>query len=224
MDRRQFTAGLLLAAAPMALTRTAVAQTAAAPGAIPAPQYLAMANAGGMFLEQTARTAFDKTQDPRIKRFSRAEVVEQVSLGDRLTTTSQAEGITPVAAMPGAAPGGFVGGLVAAPFAITGAAVGAAGNVVGGALGAGPVPMTTPDQKAQMAAQLQSLPPGPQYDASFVQAQLMGHQEAYALHSSYAQNGDDPALRRIARGALPLLRLHISQLTRMQGSMGTAQG
>jgi predicted outer membrane protein len=80
--------------------------------------------------------------------------------------------------------------------------------------------MTTPEQKAQMAGQLQSLPPGPQYDATFVQAQLMGHQEAYALHSSYAQTGDDPMLRRIARGALPLLRLHISQLNRFQQSMG----
>jgi predicted outer membrane protein len=218
MNRRQFTASLMLAAAPMAITRTAVAQTAAPAGAIPAPQYLAMANAGSNLLETTARTAFDRTQDPRIKRFARAEVVEQVNLGDKLNSTAQAEGLAAPGTIAGA-PGGVVGGLVAAPFAITGAAVGAAGNVVGGVLGA-PAAMTTPDQKAQMIAQIQSLPAGPQFDATFVNTQLMAHQEAYALHSSYAQNGDDPMLRRIARGALPLLRLHISQLNRLQASMG----
>lgn len=215
MNRRQFTASLLFATAPMAVTRTAVAQAALAPGAIPAGQYLAMANAGSAFLEQTARTGFDKAQDPRLRRFSRAEVVEQVNLGDRLNSTVQAQGITPGVA----GPGGVVGGVVAAPFAVAGAAVGAAGTVVGGTLGAAPA-MTTPEQKAQMAAQLQAMPPGPQYDATFVQAQLMGHQEAYALHGSYAQSGDDPMLRRIARGALPLIRLHLSQLNRFQASMG----
>ena len=220
MNRRQFAASLMLAAAPMAITRTAVAQTAAPAGAIPAPQYLAMANAGSNLLETTARTAFDRTQDPRIKRFARAEVVEQVNLGDKLNSTAQAEGIAAPGMMAGAAPGGVVGGLVAAPFAITGAAVGAAGNVVGGVLGVPAGAMTTPDQKAQMVAQIQSMPAGPQFDATFVNTQLMAHQEAYALHSSYAQNGDDPMLRRIARGALPLLRLHISQLTRLQASMG----
>lgn len=210
MNRRQFTAGLLLATAPMAITRTAVAQTA--PGAIPAPQYFAMASKGGMFLEETARTAFEKTQDPRLKKFSRAEVVEQVNLTDRLN----AAGGSTMGAAAGMAPGGLVGGLVAAPFAVTGAAVGAAGSV----LGLNGAPMTSDAQKAQMVTQLQGMPPGPQFDATFVQAQLMGHQEAFAIHSSYAQSGDDPALRRVARSALPLLRLHISQLNRIQASMG----
>jgi predicted outer membrane protein len=218
MDRRQFAMGLLFATAPMAITRTAVAQPAPA-GAIPAREYLAMASRGGMLLEETARSAFDKTQNPRVKRFSRAEVVEQVNLTDRLSAASgMAAAGVPMAA--GAPPGGLVGGLVEAPFVATGAVVGAAGSV----LGVAPAAMTSDAQKAHIVAQIQSMPGGPEFDATFVQVQLTGHQEAYAIHSSYAQSGDDPALRRVARSALPLLRLHIAQLTRMQASMGGAQG
>jgi predicted outer membrane protein len=210
MNRRQFATGLLLATSAMAITRTAVAQPV--PGAIPAPQYFALASKGGMFLEETARTAFEKTQDPRLKKFSRAEVVEQVNLSEKLNMA----GGSRMAPMAGGAPGGLVGGLVAAPFAVAGAAVGVAGSVVG----LNGAPMTSDGQKAQMISQLQGMPAGPEFDATFVQASLMGHQEAYEIHSSYAQSGDDPALRRVARGALPLLRLHISQLKRIQASMG----
>ena len=123
--------------------------------------------------------------------------------------------------MPAAPPpGGLVGAVVAAPFAIGGAALGAAGAAVGWVAG----PISPDAQKAQMIAQFQSMPPGPAYDAAFVQAQLMGHQEALAIHGSYARSGDDPMLRRIARGALPLIRLHISQLSRMQRMMGAPVG
>ncbi|AMB46974.1 hypothetical protein Y590_18705 [Methylobacterium sp. AMS5] len=52
------------------------------------------------------------------------------------------------------------------------------------------------------------MPPGPEYDAMFVNASLQGHQEADPIHGSYAQAGDDPALRCIAAGALPLPAAH----------------
>jgi predicted outer membrane protein len=180
---------------------------------MPAPQYFAMASRGGMFLEETARTAFEKTRNPSVKRFSRAEVVEQVSLTDKMA----ARGAPMMAA--GAPPGGVVGGLVAAPFAVAGAAVGAAGAVAGGVLGA-PAAMTTDAQKAQMVSQLQSMPAGPDFDVMFVRAQIMGHEEALQVHGSYAQAGDDPELRRVARSAVPLIRLHLSQLRRMERGMG----
>jgi predicted outer membrane protein len=209
MNRRQFTTGLLVATSAMAITRTAVAQSV--PGSIPAQQYFAMASKGGMFLEETARTAFEKTHDPRLKKFSRAEVVEQVNLSDKLNKS--AGGMAPMA---GAAPGGIVGGVVAVPFAVAGAAVG----VAGAAVGLNGAPMASDAQKAQMITQLQAMPAGPEFDAAFVQASLMGHEEAYQIHGAYAQSGDDPELRRVARGALPLIRLHISQLKRIQASMG----
>ena len=77
--------------------------------------------------------------------------------------------------------------------------------------------MSSDAQKAQILSQLSGLQPGPQYDAAFVAASLRGHQEARMIHGTYAQTGEDPGLRRIARGALPLIDLHIAQLARMQG-------
>ncbi len=136
--------------------------------------------------------------------------------------------------MPGpaaaAGPGGLIGGLVAAPVAVAGTAVTAAGSVVGGVAGGvlgGPAPaqgMTTDAQKAQILAQLSAMPPGPQYDATFVNASLQGHREALGIHGAYAQSGEDPGLRAIARGALPLINLHIARLSRMQAMMGSQDG
>src|SRR3954470_15074742 len=122
MHPRQFLAGLMAASAPMAITRTVVAQPMP-PGTMSAAQYLTMASTGGMFLEETSRDAYEKTQNPRVRRFARAEVVEQVNLSAKLNARS---GGVPQAGM---APGGPVGGLVAAPFV-------AAGAVVGGTVGA----------------------------------------------------------------------------------------
>ena len=229
MHRRAFLTTLLTATAALAVTRTALAQPAPA-GAIPAPVYLAMATKGGLFLENTARDAHAKTRNPRVKAFSRAEVTEQVNLARKLDPYM---GAAPMAAGAPPGPGGLVGGLVAAPLAVAGgvagATVGAVGGVVGGALGApggaGPGAMTTDEQKAQILSQLSGMQPGPEYDAMFVNASLQGHQEAYQIHGSYAQSGDDPALRRIAAGALPLIQRHIAQLSRMQATMGgTRQG
>jgi len=169
-----------------------------------------------MFLEESARDAFEKTQAPPINRFSRAEVIEQVNLSDKLGAVSgeatAAGGVT--------TPGGVVGGVVAAPFVAAGAVVGAAGAVLGIPGG----PLTSDDQKSAMLARLKSTSPGPAYDALFVEIQLMGHREAFTIHDGYARNGDDPALRRVARGALPLIRLHLAQLAKLQGTRAGANG
>lgn len=220
MHRRDFLTTLLTATAALAVTRTALAQPAPA-GAMPAPVYLAMATKGGLFLENTARDAHAKTRNPRIKAFSRAEVTEQVNLARKLDPYLGAG--APMAGAP-AGPAGLVGGLVEAPLAVAGGVAGATVGAVGGVLGVpggrGPGGMTTDEQKAQILSQLSGMQPGPEYDAMFVNASLQGHQEALNIHGSYAQAGDDPALRRIAAGAIPLIQRHIAQLSRMQATMG----
>ncbi len=230
MHRRHLLAGLASATAALAVTRTAVAQPVAA-GAMPTPAYLAMATKGGLFLENTARDAFAKTGNPRVKRFARAEVTEQVNLANKIDAVTGGTVAVPVGGgLAGgglAGPGGLVGGLVAAPLAVAGGVAGAAAGTVGGVLGvtgpgSAPGGMTSDEQKAQILGQLSGLQGGPQYDAAFVDASLQGHREALALHGSYAEGGEDPALRRIARGAVPLIRLHISQLSQMQRMMGGA--
>lgn len=230
MLRREFLVHMMTATAALAVTRTAIAQPTPA-GAMPTPVYLEMATKGGLFLENTARDAHAKTRNPGVKRFSRAEVTEQVTLANRIDGYT---GGAPVAAGRGG-PGGLVGGLVGAPLAVAGGAVnaatGIAGGVVGGVTGGvlgipggqasgQPGGMTSDAQKAQILSQLSGLEPGPQYDATFVAASLQGHREAQMIHGTYAQTGEDPGLRRIARGALPLIDLHIAQLSRMQRSMG----
>ncbi|CAO4136236.1 DUF4142 domain-containing protein [Methylorubrum extorquens] len=221
MHRRDFLTTLLTATAALAVTRTALAQPAPA-GAMPAPVYLAMATKGGLFLENTARDAHAKTRNPRVKAFSRAEVTEQVNLARKLDPYLGSG--APMAGAP-AGPAGLVGGLVEAPLAVAGGVAGATVGAVGGVLGVpggrGPGGMTTDEQKAQILSQLSGMQPGPEYDAMFVNASLQGHQEALNIHGSYAQAGDDPALRRIAAGAIPLIRRHIAQLSRMQATMGS---
>ena len=230
MHRRHLLAGLASATAALAVTRTAVAQPVAA-GAMPTPAYLAMATKGGLFLENTARDAYAKTGNPRVKRFARAEVTQQVNLANKIDAVTGGTVAVPVGGgLAGgglAGPGGLVGGLVAAPLAVAGGVAGAAAGTVGGVLGvpgpgSAPGGMTSDEQKAQILGQLSGLQGGPQYDAAFVDASLQGHREALALHGSYAEGGEDPALRRIARGAVPLIRLHISQLSQMQRMMGGA--
>ncbi|MBA9070459.1 putative outer membrane protein [Methylobacterium sp. RAS18] len=221
MHRRDFLTTLLTATAALAVTRTALAQPAPA-GAMPAPVYLAMATKGGLFLENTARDAHAKTRNPRVKAFSRAEVTEQVNLARKLDPYLGAG--APMAGAP-AGPAGLVGGLVEAPLAVAGGVAGATVGAVGGVLGVpggrGPGGMTTDEQKAQILSQLSGMQPGPEYDAMFVNASLQGHQEALNIHGSYAQAGDDPGLRRIAAGAIPLIQRHIAQLSRMQATMGS---
>ncbi len=229
--KRTLIAGLLLAAAPLAFAPAAQAQSSrmTSQQAMPVlqlttPQYVAMAAKGGTFLEEASRIAFEKSQNPQVRRFARSEVVEQVQVAEVLganadfataSTGAPAGGLfgSPVGSTLG---GAVVGGLVGGPL---GAAVGAGIGATTGGLTAsgGSAPMMTSDaQKAQMLAQLQSLPAGPEFDALYVQAQIMGHQEAFAVHGGYAQTGDDPQLRRLAANTTRNIQLHLSQLSRIQ--------
>jgi predicted outer membrane protein len=225
---------VIAATASLLASSSVIAQTAAMSAPVTAAQYLPMASMGGDFLEATSRLAFDKTENAAVRRFARAEITEQVNLADRLAQasggasgarTSSAPGgvaglvVSPIAgAGTGAASGAATGANVAGPVgAVVGAGVGAATGAVSGAVGGvaglvSPAPMMTDAQKAATYAQLQSFPAGPEFDTLYVQAQIRGHQEAQAVHGGYAQNGDDPELRRIARNALPLIRQHLAVL------------
>jgi predicted outer membrane protein len=231
--KRTLIAGLMLAAAPLAFAPAAQAQSSrmSSQQAMPVmqlttPQYVAMAAKGGTFLEEASRIAYEKSQNAQVRRFARSEVVEQVRVAEVLganadfataSTGAPAGGVlgSPVGSTVG---GAVLGGLVGGPV---GAAVGAGIGATSGGLSASgsssSAPMMTSDaQKAQMLAQLQSLPAGPEFDALYVQSQIMGHQEAFAVHGGYAQTGDDPQLRRLASNTTRNIRLHLSQLSRIQ--------
>lgn len=200
MNRRQVMLASMAAAAPAALVRPVLAQSA-----LPTQTYLMAAAKGSTFLEQTSRDAYAKTANPVVQRFAKSEIAEQVKLSAQLARASGMD----VRAMGGS----LIGAAVAVPFAVAGGALELVGSVLG-------VPLTSDAQKTDTIGRLRAMPGSPVYDGEYVNAQIIGHNEAYALHGTYAASGDDPALRRVAHAALPLIRLHLAQLGRIRASSG----
>jgi predicted outer membrane protein len=129
---------------------------------------------------------------------------------------------TATGALTGAGVGALVGGPVGAAVgagvgATTGAAAGrtadvqATGSITPIRLG---VPLSP--EKTAMLNQLASTS-GPQFDRLYGQAQRMAHQEALALHSTYAQTGADPSLRQFAASVIPHLENHAADAQRLPG-------
>lgn len=76
-----------------------------------------------------------------------------------------------------------------------------------------PAPKLQPAQ-AKMVASLRATS-GTARDQMYLQQQKTAHQQALALHSSYAQSGDKPALRRVAAATAPVVQHHIDMLQGM---------
>jgi predicted outer membrane protein len=114
----------------------------------------------------------------------------------------------------GAAVGAGVGATTGAAAGRT-ADVQSTGSVTPIRLG---VPLSP--EKTAMLNQLASTS-GPQFDRLYGQAQRMAHQEALALHSGYAQAGNDPGLRQFAASVVPHLEHHAADAQRLPG--GTAR-
>ena len=54
----------------------------------------------------------------------------------------------------------------------------------------------------------------------YVDQQVMAHEEALALHSGYAAQGDNPGLRAAAAQAVPIVQRHLDEIRRIQTAMG----
>ncbi|HVI27641.1 DUF4142 domain-containing protein [Hansschlegelia sp.] len=67
---------------------------------------------------------------------------------------------------------------------------------------------------AKHAALLQELEnaPASEFDALYVQGQIMGHRELLALHTSYANSGLDPVARGASIVAAPSIHTHLGML------------
>ncbi|MBC9033895.1 DUF4142 domain-containing protein [Sphingomonas sp. JC676] len=73
-----------------------------------------------------------------------------------------------------------------------------------------PPPVLEPRQQA-MIDELRGLD-GEAFDAAYVRQQRMAHDEALALHTGYAKDGDKAPLRAAAAKAVPIVRRHIERL------------
>ena len=79
-------------------------------------------------------------------------------------------------------------------------------------------PALRPDQ-LQMVAQLRDLS-GAAFDQEYIRQQVMSHQQALAVQSNYAQNGDVPQLRAVAMQTVPIVQSHLQMAQNLQASMG----
>jgi putative membrane protein len=53
------------------------------------------------------------------------------------------------------------------------------------------------------------------FDKTYLDQQRAAHQEAITLHRGYAENGDNPQLRSVAIGGLPMLERHLKSIERI---------
>ena len=78
------------------------------------------------------------------------------------------------------------------------------------AAGMTPPPPMLDARKAGMIQQLRATS-GAQFDMTYLMQQVPAHQEALALHSTYAERGDVPQLRGAAASAVPIVQQHLAQ-------------
>ncbi|RWP09359.1 DUF4142 domain-containing protein [Mesorhizobium sp.] len=71
-------------------------------------------------------------------------------------------------------------------------------------------PALLPKDQA-MLDQLKNLD-GDEFQAKYILLQTEAHKQALALFSTYAQSGEDPALKEFAKKTLPTLRMHEERL------------
>lgn len=58
------------------------------------------------------------------------------------------------------------------------------------------------------------------FDKVFLDQQVAAHEEAVTLHSGYAENGDNAALKAHAAKVLPKIKMHLERARELQGSVG----
>ena len=60
------------------------------------------------------------------------------------------------------------------------------------------------------------------FDRIYLAQQVPAHQAALDLHQSYASGGDKAPLKASAKAAVPIVKRHIAEATKLQGGSGAA--
>ncbi|MEA2664206.1 MAG: putative rane protein [Candidatus Eremiobacteraeota bacterium] len=104
----------------------------------------------------------------------------------------------------------------------TGANVGLQAATRGAGTRPAPVTALDPDAQRQLDA-LRSVP-DPQFDATYMLAQIPDHQKAIGIFGWEAQNGRNPTLRDYANRTLPNLQMHLQMAQAFRASNGATIG
>jgi putative membrane protein len=66
--------------------------------------------------------------------------------------------------------------------------------------------------------------PADQFDRVFLAQQVAAHQEALTLAQTYAENGENAALKAHAAKGAPMIQKHLDRARQLEGSMGGGSG
>ncbi len=86
------------------------------------------------------------------------------------------------------------------------------------AAGIMPPPAVLQADKRDMITQLLAAAPA-DFDRVYLTQQVPAHEQALALHTTYARSGDTPQLRTAAVGAVPFVTRHLADARKMLGAM-----
>lgn len=86
------------------------------------------------------------------------------------------------------------------------------------AAGITPPPAILQADKRDMITQLINAAPA-DFDRVYLSQQVPSHEQALALHTTYARNGDTAQLRTAAAGAVPFVTRHLAEARTMLGGM-----
>jgi putative membrane protein len=84
------------------------------------------------------------------------------------------------------------------------------------------MPTAMDERRQGMVDNLRQAPAG-EFDRVFLAQQIAAHEENVLLHETYAENGDNAALKALAAKNLPGLRQHLERARQLEGSMGGGQ-
>jgi putative membrane protein len=82
-----------------------------------------------------------------------------------------------------------------------------------------PPPMAVGDDQSRMLNALQSLK-GADFDQAYMRQQVIAHHSALVTQQGYAATGADPAVKRAAADAVPLIRHHLDMAEKISASLG----
>ena len=60
----------------------------------------------------------------------------------------------------------------------------------------------------------------PDFDKTYVRHQVLGHTQALAVEQGYASSGSDPAVKRAANAAVPIIQHHLDEARQLCSSLG----
>ena len=187
----------LSAAAPPPLAAQALFGLFGTPaGTSPSATFVAKATLDANVLEASARLALERSTVPRVRDFARRVVRDEVRFANALGQWSDAA--ISGGFIPAASGGTFAAILVAGLGSQSGLANAGTGQLV-------------PSAEAKALSDLQALA-SPEFDKSFIALEARITTDELSLAESYAERGEDPALRRLARAAIGSLRQRLGIL------------